>query len=312
MTPELSIIICTRNRASQLERCLESIRRQTLPRGRFETMVVDNGSTDATRAVAGDPGIRYLYEPVAGVSQARNTGWRAAQGQYVGYLDDDATAAPAWAETALAAFQRAKNPPACVSGPIEIQSDTAMPAWINAPLRAYLGEVDLGKTAKDIDDPLASIGGGNLFFQRTILEHMHGFDIRLGRKEKQLRSGEETELLSRIFATGGFIAYHPEVKIIHHIAPERLRPEWFYRLSFGIGHAMGRIKQSTARVQSATPAGMPGLTRAGGRRAAGHLLPALGLSRRRTAIIHGRIYFAFVLGWFFSLQPRPFVTHKNT
>ena len=256
MTPELSIIICTRNRAAQLARCLESIRRQTLPRDRFEIMVVDNGSTDATREVTGGAGIRYLYEPVAGVSQARNTGWRAARGRYVGYLDDDATAAPAWAEKALAAFRRAGKPPACVSGPIEIQSDTAMPAWINAPLRAYLGEVDLGKTAKDIDDPLASIGGGNLFFQRTILEHMHGFDVRLGRKGKQLRSGEETELLSRIFATSGFVAYHPEVKIIHHIAPERLKPEWFYRLNFGIGHAMGRIRQSAARVQSAAPQGI--------------------------------------------------------
>jgi glycosyltransferase involved in cell wall biosynthesis len=311
MTPELSIVICTRNRAAKLARCLASVRSQTLPRDRFEIMVVDNGSTDTTCEVADNADIRYLYEPVAGVSQARNTGWRAARGRYVGYLDDDATATPAWAESALAAFHRTRNPPACASGPVEIQSETAMPEWINATLRAYLGELNLGNIAIDIEDVFTSVSGGNLFFQRAILERMDGFDVRLGRIGNQLRSGEETELLLRIFSQGGILAYHPDVKTIHHIDAERLQPEWFYRLNFGIGHAMGRIKQSASRTPSATPGGMPGLTCAGWRRATGHLLPALGLSRQRAAIIHGRIYFAFVLGWLLSRVSCPFSTRRN-
>ncbi|MEA2626417.1 MAG: hypothetical protein QOD06_2462, partial [Candidatus Binatota bacterium] len=52
-SPEVSIVVCTRNRARALERCLSAVARQRagLP---FETIVIDNGSTDDTRAVVGD------------------------------------------------------------------------------------------------------------------------------------------------------------------------------------------------------------------------------------------------------------------
>ncbi|MGH7898983.1 MAG: glycosyltransferase family 2 protein, partial [Candidatus Binatia bacterium] len=70
MYTELSIVVCTRNRAGSLVRCLEAVAAQSAPFG-FETVVVDNGSTDDTRArvealAARARTFRYVYEPRPG------------------------------------------------------------------------------------------------------------------------------------------------------------------------------------------------------------------------------------------------------
>ncbi len=95
---KVSVVVVTRNRALQLEHCLHSIWDQRrLP---DEVVVVDNGSTDATKeivsAFTGPRAIAYVYEPTPGVSSARNTGMTAAKGDIVAFLDDDAMADKDW------------------------------------------------------------------------------------------------------------------------------------------------------------------------------------------------------------------------
>ena len=101
----ISAVVCTLNRATYLARAVESLVNQTYPKEYYEIIVVDNGSTDNTREVVEQFSqcaiIRYIYEPVKGLSQARNTGWQAAAGKYVAYLDDDAIARPRWLEKML-------------------------------------------------------------------------------------------------------------------------------------------------------------------------------------------------------------------
>jgi glycosyltransferase involved in cell wall biosynthesis len=93
MAEELvSVLIPTYNRAYCLARAINSALGQTYPR--VEVLVVDDGSTDNTRklvesAYGRDDRVRYLYQPNAGVSAARNHGLRAARGDYVAFLDSD-------------------------------------------------------------------------------------------------------------------------------------------------------------------------------------------------------------------------------
>lgn len=87
-----SIIIPAYNCESCLKRCVESVLGQTCPD--WEALIVDDGSTDGTPAVAQelcarDGRIRYIRQPNGGVSAARNTGIDAAQGDYVLFLDAD-------------------------------------------------------------------------------------------------------------------------------------------------------------------------------------------------------------------------------
>ena len=86
---KISVIIPTWNRAHRLLPALESVCKQT--HRAHEILVIDDGSTDATRNLvsAGFPGVRYHYQDNHGVSHARNTGIRRATGDWIALLDSD-------------------------------------------------------------------------------------------------------------------------------------------------------------------------------------------------------------------------------
>ena len=84
----VSIVIPCYQQAHFLPDAISSILRQTYPD--IEIIVVDDGSTDHTRDVAlSHPGIRYIAQKNAGVSSARNTGFRMSRGEYIVFLDAD-------------------------------------------------------------------------------------------------------------------------------------------------------------------------------------------------------------------------------
>ncbi|MGB5179136.1 MAG: glycosyltransferase [Gammaproteobacteria bacterium] len=85
----ISVIIPTWNRADRLAKALQSVYAQRLPAA--EVIVVDDGSSDDTRrrVLTHFPDARYIYQPNRGVSSARNTGIRAARGDWIALLDSD-------------------------------------------------------------------------------------------------------------------------------------------------------------------------------------------------------------------------------
>jgi GT2 family glycosyltransferase len=89
-----SVIIPAYNSAATLARAIDSVCAQTHPA--HEIIVVDDGSTDATAAVARTYGeaVRLLQQPNAGVAAARNAGARAASGDWLAFLDADDWYAP--------------------------------------------------------------------------------------------------------------------------------------------------------------------------------------------------------------------------
>ena len=88
--PKISVILPTYNRAALLARALRSALSQTY--GAFEVRVVDDGSSDGTQSMVAaldDPRICYLRIDHAGPAAARNHGIRAAQGEWIAFLDSD-------------------------------------------------------------------------------------------------------------------------------------------------------------------------------------------------------------------------------
>jgi glycosyltransferase involved in cell wall biosynthesis len=110
-----SVVIATRNRALLLEAALGSLRAQIAPPP-FEIVVADNGSTDATAAVARAHGAHYVYVEEPNRGKARNAGIALASGDHVLFVDDDVVLPPDF----LAAHARAHaaDGPLAVSGPI--------------------------------------------------------------------------------------------------------------------------------------------------------------------------------------------------
>lgn len=299
-SPEISAVICTHNRERYLERCIASLLAQSIPSSEYEIIIVDNGSTDSTKEIcnqfAGRVNFRYLFEPVLGLSQARNTGWKAAQGKYVGYIDDDATAEPAWLENALRSFRSLSPSPEWVGGPVLLEWEAPSPAWLTEEYHGALGRIDWGASSHFLENAHEWLAGGNSFYRRDILQQLNGFDTRLGRKKNLLLSGEEVQFQHRLKAVGGRIYYHPGIRIHHFVPKERTQPSFFYRRYYW-GGVTDCLMSKTLRgipfeaVAQKTDSG----SRAG--RLFWNALRAAGFFVPTDQAVQSRIYFAYVLGW---------------
>jgi len=106
--PLTSVVIPAYNAELFIERTLRSVLRQT--HSNLEVIVVDDGSTDKTRAIAEaaamDDRVRIISVPNGGVAKARNIGIAEANGEFVAFLDADDLWHPTKIELQLAAMSR--------------------------------------------------------------------------------------------------------------------------------------------------------------------------------------------------------------
>jgi glycosyltransferase involved in cell wall biosynthesis len=121
----VSVIIPTYNYAGFIAEAIESVRGQTYRR--FEITVVDDGSTDETRAVvARFPEVHYFYQANQGIAAARNAGMRASVGHFLVFLDADDRLLPMALEAGVNSLN---EHPECVfvSGHQEMVSNDKQP-----------------------------------------------------------------------------------------------------------------------------------------------------------------------------------------
>ncbi|MDJ0869632.1 MAG: glycosyltransferase [Myxococcota bacterium] len=227
--PRLSIVVCTRDRPALLSDALASLEAQTLDGQLWELLVVDNGVGDGTReVVARHPTARLVAEPRTGISHARNTGWRAARGDYVGYLDDDVRAPACWLAAARAVAD-GPSPPV-FGGPYTPVFGAARPVWF----RDGYASLDLGPRARWLGAQ-EFLSGANLFVRRDLLAACGGFDPTLGMRGARLGYGEEPELQLRLRRRGCGVYFDPGLCVEHLVRPEQLRVVWFARRSLAEG-----------------------------------------------------------------------------
>jgi glycosyltransferase involved in cell wall biosynthesis len=229
---ELSVIICTFNRADLLGPALESLAGQTLEPSRMEVVVVDNNSTDSPCDVVDRfrgkiLNLRYLTEDRQGLSHARNLGWRSAKGEFVAFLDDDARAATDWCERIVTAFRTVTPVPVSVGGKILPVFNGALPAW-------FTPEIEIrswGETPCFLDGPRTCYGfsGSNMSFPREVLARYGGFSPGLGMQGDRIRLGEDSHLYNRIQEHEPLFWYDPHLVVHHLVPPRNLRLR--YRLS---------------------------------------------------------------------------------
>jgi len=236
----ISAVICTLNRAAYLAKAMESLVNQTYPKEYYEIIVVDNGSTDNTREVVEQfsqlARIRYIHEPIKGLSRARNTGWQAASGKYVAYLDDDAIACPHWLDKMMEAFETAEPRPASVGGKAVPLWESERPAWLEDRMLGAYAIVDWGKQARFFK-PLSPEHhvGCNIAYTRTVLQECGGFNVNLGRKGGNLLSNDENLIRQYIDSHGLGIYYDPEILVEHVVPKERLTRRFMLRRRFWQG-----------------------------------------------------------------------------
>ena len=271
----VTVAVCTRDRAPVLAESLAHLRREVgeAPAG-VEVLVVDNGSTDATPAVAARladwPAFRSVSEPVAGLSRARNRALAASTADWVVYLDDDAFVWPGW----LDALRHAVRQPgvALVGGPIAPRFEAPPPRWFDpgSVTRAFGAEGPLpDRAARE------GFSGGNLGVRRDALAAVGGFDVGLGMTAGRLMLGEETDLAARLFDRFGNATWHAPRMGVDHLEPAaKQRPGYVARRGFANGrqawrYAAGGPKRraafSAAKGAKQTATGLARLAAAVGR-----------------------------------------------
>ena len=233
MSVEISAVICTHNRAAYLRKAIRSLCEQTLDPGRYEVIIVDNGSTDDTKdvvlaAASLESTVCWIFEPALGLNNARNTGWRNAVGEYVAYLDDDAVANPDWLERILDAYQKGRPMLGCVGGRIEPIWEAPRPAWLTDWLAIWLAVSDR------LEEPVYSetqqlLAGANMALPRALVEAEGGFSPRLDRTGRSLMSNGDVMMQLRTMRRGYACFYDPAIAVKHHIHASRLTKKWFVR-----------------------------------------------------------------------------------
>lgn len=248
---DVSIAICTWNRASRLNATLEQICNLQIPRGlRWELLVVDNNSTDETPAVveryANRLPIRRLIESELGLSNARNRAVGEASGELLLWTDDDVLVAPDWLIANVAAAERWPNA-GYFGGVIVPWYENEPPAWYRMHERFLEPVIAEKHDLAAIERPFVGIEspwGANMAFRRSAYLSTK-FDPRLGRRGTDRTDSEDNAYCRALGVAGYQGVWVPTSKVKHLVGAERLTLSFVRRTFVGRGVTEVRLNPST-------------------------------------------------------------------
>ncbi len=195
----ISVIVPAFNESAGIAQCLASLAAQRLPADAFEVIVVDNGSSDDTVALARRFTPHILTIPGVTVATLRNRGIAHARGEVLAFLDADCRAAPDWLSGARAAL---------AEGGVAVGNVYDLPAdagWIET---LWFGGVAPGRWQT------GELWSGNLVALRTDVDACGGFD-------ESLVSSEDI-VLTHALAQRGPLFCDPRVRVTHLGGPRNL------------------------------------------------------------------------------------------
>jgi len=176
-----------------------------------EVVVVDNGSSDHSKAVIGDWSktasfpVETIYEATPGLSRARNAGIAKAKGKTIVFTDDDCTLNPDYL-VVLSNYLAHDQMPVIRGGKVMLGDPTDLPFTIL-----------LGDEAKRLRDPMYPPGfiiGANMVIPRSIIEQIGLFDERFG-AGAIFKAGEESDFIYRAYRAGIPVEYVPDLIVQH-------------------------------------------------------------------------------------------------
>ena len=223
---DVAVIICSRERATLLSNALRVMRLHTSPA--VEVIVVDSASTtDATRRVALDAGVKYVRTDLKGLSIARNIGLASTERQIVVYTDDDCEATPGWIEALLPHFSPG------VGGVTGLLLDADAVASTSGP------PLFLTRTRQGLDAGHGAI----MSFDRSLLLRIGGFDEVLG-TGRTAAGAEDLDIFCRVLREGETIVREPAAAVRHIYTRDDAA---FAELNRGYGLGLGAMASKWIR-----------------------------------------------------------------
>lgn len=199
--PSISVVICAYNAGKTLDECLTHTCASAYPG--LEVLVVDDGSTDDTVAVARRHArARVIEIPHGGLSVARNAGFSAARGEIIAYLDSDAYPSPEWPY--FLALGMDGPSVVGVGGP-------NIPPPSDPRAAQQVARAPGGPRHVLLSDARAEhIPGCNMAFWRELLSDIGGFD------SVYTTAGDDVDLCWKVLDRGWEIGFHPAALVWHH------------------------------------------------------------------------------------------------
>ncbi|HXW51872.1 MAG TPA: glycosyltransferase [Candidatus Acidoferrales bacterium] len=221
----MSVVVPAFNASATIATCLKALLAQRFSKPDYEIIVVDDGSTDDTFAVASGLGVRVVRQPNAGAGAARNAGWRAASGVWVAFTDADCAPARSWLATLVGTCER-RAAVGAAGKTLGLGSRSAAAKFCDLD-----GALDAERHLAHPQFPFAP--SGNLIYLRSALERVGGFDERYS-------SYEACDLHQRIMRAHEPMpfCYEPGALVLH-----RHREGWkaFWRQQYSYGRGYGQF-----------------------------------------------------------------------
>jgi len=229
---DITVGICTWNRAPALRRTLDQLTRLELPSDlAWELVLVNNNCTDDTdevaRSFAASLPLRYFHEPRAGVTYARNRVVDEARGRVLLWTDDDVLVDPGWVVAMRGALDGFGAD--WVFGRSEPLWPGEQPRWYSNRLSGLMAALDYGDqpfVVTSVQHPFYGLNVGG-----TIEAHrqLGGFRLDSGFVGEVGGLGEDIDLFERARSAGQRIVYTPRSRVRHIIPPERTRKQFHRR-----------------------------------------------------------------------------------
>lgn len=232
----VSIIICTHNRASLLKDVLESLRHMNVPEDcNVEIIVVNNACTDNSPSIVDafskdskNFSVKILFEPRLGKTYALNKGIKNASGAILALMDDDHIISKGYMHAVSKAVK--ENPSYNLyCGKIIPNWDGTEPKWVHDnskyPVRPFpIPYFDLGDVTIEVKPEKGMFipGAGNLFIKKTVFQKIGPFSEQLGPKGHDLSGGEDIEFIKRVLNKGDRLLYVPEALQYHQVDKSKL------------------------------------------------------------------------------------------
>jgi len=219
--PRVSVVVCSLNGAHRIRECLDGL--QGLDYPDYEVIVVNDGSTDRTAAIAREYGYGLISTENRGLGSARNTGLQAASGDIVAFIDDDAYPDRDWLR--YLAYEFLTTDHVGIGGPnISPPGDGRLADAVantpGGPIHVLLS-----------DREAEHIPGCNMAFRKAALEEVGGFDSRFR------VAGDDVDLCWRLRARGWTLGFTPSAVVWHH-RRSSVRAFWRQQRGYGVAEAL--------------------------------------------------------------------------
>lgn len=244
---DLSVVVCTYtfDRWNDLLEGIASVQAQTVPPG--EIIVVVDHNPELLSHIR-----EQLPEIVAvpntsqrGLSGGRNTGVAVGQGEFIAFLDDDATATPTWLELSLGALRDEQV--LGVGGSVAARWHCERPDWFPDEFNWVVGCSYRGLPTAPA--PVRNLFGGTMCVRRDVFVRAGGFRNDLGRVSGRPVGGEDTEWCIRALEQfpGHFFFFDPSIVVHHSIPANRATFEYFVSRCYHEGCSKAILTHHTRR-----------------------------------------------------------------